>query len=59
MSQGIPEGCSEGEGEGGRRKSGPLDAEELKVLVVEQLRRVSLCTGLSGGGDGKLMVTLS
>lgn len=31
----------EGEGEGERRKSGPLDAEELKVLVFGKLRRVS------------------
>lgn len=38
---GIVEDGAEGEGEGGRRKSGPLDAEELKVLVVGKLRRVS------------------
>lgn len=38
---GIVEDGPEGEGEGGRRKSGPLDAEELKVLVVGKLRRVS------------------
>ncbi len=35
-------GEEEGEGEGGRRKSGPLDAEELKILVFGKLRRVSL-----------------
>ena len=41
---GIAEDCGEGEGEGEgegvRRKS---DAEELKLLVVGKLRRVSLC----------------
>lgn len=39
--QGIAETCGEGEADGDRRRSGPLDAEELKVLVVEKLRRVS------------------
>ena len=59
-SQGVAEGYREGEGEGGRRKSGPLDAEELKVLVFGKLRRVSLFTyGPGVVVDGMLMVTLS
>ena len=56
---GIAEDCGEGEGGGGgggegegvRRKS---DAEELKLLVVGKLRRVSLCRILVfdvAGGD--------
>ena len=48
----IAEGEGEAEGEGGRRSSGPLDAEELKVLVVGKLRRVSqnLCFVVGGCG---------
>lgn len=38
----------EGEGEGERRKSGPLDAEELKVLVFGKLRRVSFAKSVQG-----------
>lgn len=40
---GIAEGFGgEGEGEGGGRKStGPLDAEELKVLLFGKVKRVS------------------
>ena len=46
--------------EGGRQRSGPLDAEELKVLVFGKLRRVSFVAYGSGGVmDGVLMVTLS
>lgn len=56
---GIAEDCGEGEGEGEgegvRRKS---DAEELKLLVVGKLRRVSSCRILvfdvtGGDADGR------
>lgn len=42
-SEGVAEGYDGEEAgrEGGRRKSGPLDAEELKVLFLGKLRRVS------------------
>lgn len=50
-SEGVAEGYDDEEEagrEGGRRKSGPLDAEELKVLFLGKLRRVSwLCTARS------------
>ncbi len=44
MGVGEESGIAEGDGEegrGSRQNSGPLDAEEMKALVVEKLRRVS------------------
>lgn len=46
----------EGEGEGERRKSGPLDAEELKVLVVGKLRRVSFVQCFQGDAVHRMLM---
>ena len=50
-SYGIAEDVSDGEGEGGSRKSsGPLDAEEMKELLLGKLRRVSTVLVVWCGG---------
>lgn len=55
-SHGIAEDFGDGEG-GSRKSSGPLDAEEMKELLLAKLRRVS--TVLGDVVDGMLMVILS